>query len=130
MLKTDSRSRKGVHPIGNGVVTFHAVPNVSGRWAIKAEDSAGIESFHRSKSDAVARARKLAEAHYLSYVVVHKKDGTVQARYPWGEDPALARAEADRHARIDGLMGAFAYVATSSEEFARRKQTEIDRENG
>jgi excisionase family DNA binding protein len=32
-------------------------------------------------------------------------------------------------ARVDALMGKYAWVPTSSEEFARRKQEEIDLEN-
>jgi excisionase family DNA binding protein len=35
----------------------------------------------------------------------------------------------ERAARVDALMGEYAWVPTSSEEFARRKQEEIDLEN-
>jgi excisionase family DNA binding protein len=35
----------------------------------------------------------------------------------------------ERPARVDALMGKYAWVPTSSEEFARRKREEIDLEN-
>lgn len=41
------------------------------------------------------------------------------------EDQRRIRAEVERRSLIHSVMGKYAYVPTSSEEFARRKQEEI-----
>ena len=43
-----------------------------------------ISSVHRTKDQAVRRARELAKAHEPSQVLIYKKDGTVQAERTYG----------------------------------------------
>ncbi len=45
------------------------------------------------------------------------------------EEQKLIKAEAERNALIDSVMGKYEFVPTSSDDFARRKKGEIEVED-
>ena len=65
---------------------YHVTPGAKG-WQIKAEDASRPSGTHDTKVEAVARARELAQKQKLGQVIVHKKDGTIQTEYTYGDDP-------------------------------------------
>jgi hypothetical protein len=65
---------------------YHVVPDQKNHgWRITG-GSRTVASGAR-KAPVVARARRLAKAHKLAQVVVHKRDGTIQTEYTYGGDP-------------------------------------------
>jgi uncharacterized protein YdaT len=61
-------------------------PRADGRWAVQTDGTSRADSLHDRKSDAVTRARELAENKQAELVV---KDGTgrVAAKDSHGPDP-------------------------------------------
>lgn len=54
----------------------HVVPH-DGKWAIKKEHSQRASYVFDTKQDALDRAKEIAR-NQSSYVVIHRKDGTIQ----------------------------------------------------
>jgi uncharacterized protein YdaT len=67
---------------------YHVTPAPEKGWQVKTEDAKRASSTHEKKTEAVARARELAMNQKLGQVVVHKKDGTIQTEYTYGDDPS------------------------------------------
>lgn len=63
----------------------HVVPHADG-WAIRGAGACrATETFDR-KSDAVDRARKIAQ-HQHTELVIHGRDGQIQSKDSHGNDP-------------------------------------------
>ena len=67
---------------------YHVTPDAERGWQVKAEDAKRASSMHGKKTEAVDRARELAQRQKLGQVIVHKKDGTIQTEYTYGNDPS------------------------------------------
>jgi len=67
--------------------TYHVTPTGKGDWKVKAEDKSRAAGVHQNKSEAIAQARDLAKANPKGQVVIHKRDGTIQAEHTYGSDP-------------------------------------------
>ncbi len=65
---------------------YHVTPTDEG-WKVKAEASSRASSTHKTKAEAITRAKELAKAQRLGQVIIHKMDGTIQTEYTYGEDP-------------------------------------------
>lgn len=67
---------------------YHVVPDTeTGSWKVKAEGAQRASSVHRTKAEAERAARELAKNHPLGQVVIHRRDGTIQKEYTYGQDP-------------------------------------------
>ena len=62
------------------VVTTHA----DGGWKVQAEGASRATSVHKTKGEAVAKARELARSHKPSQLLVYKQNGTVQTEQTYG----------------------------------------------
>lgn len=77
-------SRRG----GGGTpVTYHVRPAKDG-WTVSPEGASAAASTHSTKRAAVTEARRLAGEHAPSQLVIHRTDGTVQARHSYEVDGA------------------------------------------
>ena len=64
---------------------YHVVPADKG-WLVKlAKNKTGTK--FKTKTEAVAAAKKLGKEAKLGQVIVHKKDGKIQTEYTYGLDP-------------------------------------------
>ena len=63
----------------------HVVPHKDG-WAVKRENASRPSSVHEVKSQAVERARDQAK-NDKAELFIHKRDGTIQNRNSFGNDP-------------------------------------------
>jgi poly(hydroxyalkanoate) granule-associated protein len=61
----------------DGDLVLHVVPDSAG-WLVEVEGGGPVESTHRTKKDALDRARERGRAGSPSRVVVHRADGTIQ----------------------------------------------------
>lgn len=75
-------SRRGGTPI-----TYHVRPAEDG-WTVSPEGASAPASTHSTKRAAVTEARRLAGEHAPSQLVIHRTDGTVQARHSYEVDGA------------------------------------------
>jgi uncharacterized protein YdaT len=66
---------------------YHVVPKQKRGWNVKKENASRASSSHETKNKAIAQAKKLAKNQELDQVIIHKKDGTIQTEYTYGEDP-------------------------------------------
>lgn len=64
---------------------YHVVPHEKG-WAVKREGAERATSVHETKKEAVSAARDEAKNHVPSRLTVHKRDGTAQETFTYGED--------------------------------------------
>lgn len=75
-------------PIGAERSVYHVVPHKdSGEWHVKREGVARALGSHARKKDAVAGATQRAKKQIPSQVKIHKRDGTIQREYTYGDDP-------------------------------------------
>ena len=63
----------------------HVVPD-NKKWGIKGEGNSKITKNFDKKEDAVDAARQIAK-NQQSELVIHKKDGTIQNKNSFGNDP-------------------------------------------
>ncbi len=63
---------------------YHVTPDGTD-W--KVTHGGATISRHRTKDDAIAAARRLALANQPSQVVLHRKDGTIETEWTYGNDP-------------------------------------------
>lgn len=66
---------------------YHVTPNPGGGWNVKKERGERASARFGTKDPAIKRAKELAKAGGLGQVKIHKKDGTIQTEYTYGEDP-------------------------------------------
>jgi hypothetical protein len=64
---------------------FHVVPDQKEGWRVTG--GSRTVATGAMKSVAVARARKIARQSPSSQLIVHKRDGTIQTEYTYGNDP-------------------------------------------
>lgn len=64
---------------------YHVVPEDE-LWVVKIGGDSLSEAVD-TKSEAIARAKELARRQALSQVVIHRKDGTIEQEFTYGEDP-------------------------------------------
>ena len=64
---------------------IHIVP-FNNKWAVKKEGSQKIISTHRLKSRADKKARSLAKKYQVE-LVIHKRNGRIQDKDSFGNDP-------------------------------------------
>lgn len=63
----------------------HVVPYGDG-WAVRKAGSDRVTSQHSTKSAAESAGRQIAQ-NQKTELIVHKKDGTIQKRSSFGNDP-------------------------------------------
>lgn len=63
----------------------HVVPHADG-WAVKGEKAQRVTELFDRKSDAVHRAREIAQ-NQKTELVVHKQDGKIEYKDSHGHDP-------------------------------------------
>jgi hypothetical protein len=61
-------------------------PRPNGRWAVQTDGTQRADSLHDRKSDAVARARELAE-NKRTELVIKNESGRIAAKDSHGNDP-------------------------------------------
>lgn len=74
------------YKVVRGRQVYHVVPAEKG-WEVKKEGNKRPSVKTRLKKDAIDRAKELAKKAKLGQVIIHKKDGTIQTEYTYGEDP-------------------------------------------
>ncbi len=72
-------------------LTYHVAPREAGGWEVRAERAKRPSSAHDSKEEAVRRGRQLAQRQRLGQLIVHKRDGSIQTEYTYGEDPRRSK---------------------------------------
>ena len=65
---------------------YHVTP-AGEDWRVKRTDTRRAASLHKSKSEAISRAKQLARNAALGQVMVHRSDGAIQSEYTYGRDP-------------------------------------------
>jgi cell division protein FtsN len=69
-------------------VVYHVVPDKDENvWKVEKEDSDRASSICQTKDEAIEEARRLAQNNPLSQVKVHRRDGTIQTEWTYGQDP-------------------------------------------
>ena len=67
--------------------SVHVVPAKQGGWNTKSSGASRAGSHHKTKADALDRAKEQAKNAPLGQVVVHGKDGKIQTEHTYGKDP-------------------------------------------
>ena len=67
----------------------HVVPHEDG-WAIRREGGKRVTSVHGTQTEAIARAREIAQ-NQRSEVVIHRRDGKIRDSDSYGNDPRSSR---------------------------------------
>jgi hypothetical protein len=70
---------------GGGTAAYVVQPTEGG-WALRTDGAASPLSTHATKREAVDAARELARKHLPSQLVIHRTDGTIQARHSYGAE--------------------------------------------
>ena len=65
---------------------FHVLPDRAAGWKVSERGGSKGSTFKR-KTEAVSFARSTARRAPLGQVIVHGRNGKVQAEYTYGEDP-------------------------------------------
>jgi len=68
------------------VAQKHVVPSMSGGWAVRNSDSFRASRVFDTRSEAVAFGRQVAKKE-ATELFIHRRDGTVQSRSSYGNDP-------------------------------------------
>lgn len=71
-------------------MTFHVVPGDDG-WVVKKAGAKAALETYRLKKDAIEAGKQLAKQPKKGQLVIHKKDGTIQTEYTYGDDPAKTK---------------------------------------
>lgn len=64
----------------------HTVPGTDGGWDVKRQDAERASKHFDKKTDAEKYGRDLAKKDNGEHII-HKKDGTIQKRDSYGNDP-------------------------------------------
>lgn len=65
-------------------------PRNDGRWAVQTDGTQRADSLHDRKSDAVTRARQLAE-NKQTELVIKNEGGKIVAKHSHGNDPRKSK---------------------------------------
>jgi hypothetical protein len=68
------------------VAQKHVVPSMSGGWAVRNSGSIRASRLFDTQSEAVEFGRKAAKKE-ATELFIHRRDGTVQSRSSYGNDP-------------------------------------------
>lgn len=68
-------------------VVYDVEPRPNGEWATQRRGTERAAAVTENKTDAITEARRLAQQHPLSQVVIRGADGRIQREYTYGEDP-------------------------------------------
>ena len=68
----------------------HVAPNSEGRWRVFRSGAGRATRVFDRKEDAVGFAKKLAKKDHAE-LYVHRRDGTIQERDSYGQDPLPPR---------------------------------------
>ena len=68
------------------ISTYHVEALSDDAWSIKKEGAAQPLTQYDTKKEALEKGRKLAEKHEPSRLVVHRKDGSVQETFAYGDE--------------------------------------------
>jgi len=67
---------------------YHVVYDSSDeKWKVKLQGATRASAAFDTKQEAIDRARELAKNNEPSQVIVHKKDGTFETEWTYGDDP-------------------------------------------
>ncbi|MEJ0038624.1 MAG: DUF2188 domain-containing protein [Gammaproteobacteria bacterium] len=69
---------------------YHVTP-VGDAWGVRRARRIRSDSIHLLKTDAVARAKRLAKAASLGQVKVHGRNGRIQTEFTYVEDSRSSR---------------------------------------
>jgi hypothetical protein len=67
-----------------GRLVYHVTPSPTGGWNVQAEGATRPTSTHRTKREAVARGREVAEGRGPARLIVHRKDGRIETEFTFG----------------------------------------------
>jgi hypothetical protein len=67
-------------------VKYHIIPTEDGEWRVKRTGAERADSVHETKDKAVDRARDLAKQLTVGQVIIHKKDGSIEAERTYRKD--------------------------------------------
>ncbi|MGI8649386.1 MAG: DUF2188 domain-containing protein [Rubrobacter sp.] len=63
---------------------YHVTPHSEGGWKVEAEAATRASSTHQTKEEAVDNAKELAKAQEPGQVIIHRQDGTIEAKQTYG----------------------------------------------
>jgi len=66
-------------------------PDGSGGWNVKSRGAERAAGNYEDKSDAIARAKEIAQSAPLGQVVIQKRTGEIQTEYTYGKDPERSK---------------------------------------
>jgi len=70
--------------------THHVVPDPKGGWSVRKGGSERASRHFDTKKDAVSWGRELSRKQKSEFVI-HKKDGTIERKNSYGNDPLPPR---------------------------------------
>jgi len=70
---------------------YSVTPRSQGKWAVIKDGNSRASSTHRKKSAAVRKAKKLAKKHKPSTVKIQGRNGRIQRKHSYGNDPTRYR---------------------------------------
>jgi len=68
-------------------VVYVVEPREGGEWAAQRRGTQRAAIVEENKADAINEARRLAQQHPLSQVVIKNENGRIEREYTYGEDP-------------------------------------------
>ena len=68
-------------------VVYVVEPRDGGDWAAQRRGTERAAVVTENKADAINEARRLAQQHTLSQVVIKGENGRIEREYTYGEDP-------------------------------------------
>lgn len=96
------------------LTTYHVKPRDEG-WSIEAEGASRPSAIEARKTDAVARAREIAENQQPAKLVIHKQDGTVQDTVTYGDLDLTDGDMPVREGRLAAADAAYALAALAKD---------------
>jgi len=70
---------------------YHITTAKSGGWKIKGEGGPRAIKLFDTKEKAIEIGRKITKSKQPSQLIIHKKDGTIQTEYTYGDDPRSSK---------------------------------------
>lgn len=77
--------------MANKRIVYVVEPRDGGDWAAQRRGTERAAVVTESKADAISEARRLAQQHRLSQVVIKNADGKIEREHTYGEDPRRHR---------------------------------------
>ena len=72
-------------------IVYVVKPREGGDWAAQRRGSERAAVVRKNKVDAIDEARRLAQQHALSQVVIKGENGRIEREYTYGDDPRRFR---------------------------------------